>query len=310
MQLKTRLRNLEDILMSRLDKFTGYSLERKRFQRAHGYPLNLKEPLSFNEKICWKKIYDRNPLLRVLADKYTMRTYVKEVLGEQAGEQLLIPLLYVTDKPDLLPFDDLPRSFVIKSNHGSGNNWIVKDKNEIDTTAVIRECRRWMAMSYGWRAHERAYRGAKRKILVEPLLTDEQGNVPADYKLNMIHGKCHFIQVDQDRYENITRTLYDVHWKKLPFSWKRPVGGDVARPERLEEMVAVAEQLAGDLDYVRVDFYHTPERLYLGELTNYPARGRGAIKPTHFDLELGSHWDIAVNRKGADPNGDISLNRS
>jgi len=292
MLLKTRLRNVEDILMSRLDKVTGYSLEKRRFQRAHGYPLNLDNPTSFNEKICWKKIHDRNPVLKVLADKYRMRDYVTSVLGDEAGERLLIPVLHVTDRPERIPFDDLPDSFVIKSNHGSGNNWLVHDKSTLDRAAVVRECRRWMAMAYGWRAHEWAYRGTERKILIEPMLTDEHGNVPADYKLNLIHGQCRFIQVDQDRHSKLTRTIYDADWKRLPFSWKRPPGEDVPRPERLEEMVALAEQLAGDLDYVRVDFYHTPERLYLGELTHYPARGRGAIRPTQFDFELGKSWQI------------------
>ncbi|GGX64662.1 ATP-grasp fold amidoligase family protein [Saccharospirillum salsuginis] len=292
MQLKTRLRNVEDILVSRLDKFTGYSLEKRRFQRAHGYPLNLDNPTSFNEKICWKKIHDRNPLLKELADKYRMREYVKSILGEEAGEELLIPMLHVTDRPESIPFDELPTSFVIKSNHGSGNNWLVPDKAKLDRAAVIRECRRWMAMAYGWRAHERAYRGTERKILIEPMLTDEQGHVPADYKLNLIHGKCQFIQVDQDRQTQITRTIYDPDWNRLPFSWKRPPGDDVPRPRRLDEMVALAEQLAGDLDYVRVDFYHTPEKLYLGELTNYPARGRGAIRPAEFDFKLGKAWRV------------------
>ena len=119
-----------------LNRITNFSLERIRFYKKLGYTLNLKNPQSFSEKIIWKKIYDKNPLLPITADKYLVRSYIKQVLGEEKANEILIPLLYVTDKPDSIPFESLPPSFIIKPNHASGLVIIVEN-NQYDKKEII-----------------------------------------------------------------------------------------------------------------------------------------------------------------------------
>ena len=100
-----------------INRISCYQLEKNKFYRKLGYPLNLKNPRSFNEKIVWKKIYDRNPLLPVITDKVRVRYYIKEILGEKQATEILIPLLYVTDQPETIPFEKLPHNFIIKSKY-------------------------------------------------------------------------------------------------------------------------------------------------------------------------------------------------
>lgn len=293
--VKIYLRRIEDTVLATVDKLLGYPLERKNFKKAHGYPLNLAAPQSFNEKICWKKIYDRNPLLPILGDKYAIRQHIINVLGPAVAEDILIPLLYVTEDPETIDFDRLPNSFVIKSNHGSGNNILVHDKSGLDRTAIVSECKAWLKMPYGVRAHEWAYEQTPRKILIETMLKDSAGQVPPDYKFSMIHSECAFIQVDCDRFGDFTRTLYDKFWNKIDVAWKRKPGAPIARPEKLEEMLALAKKLAGNLDYIRIDFYVMDGRIFLGEMTNYPARGRGKFTPQAYDFELGAKWNVNID---------------
>lgn len=290
--LKCYLRNLEERLVAGLDRLLGFPRERRRFMRAHGYALNLRNPKSFNEKICCKKLFDRNPLVAQVADKLGMRNYVRQCLGEQSGEAVLIPLLAVLDKPEQLDLASLPDGFVIKSTHGSGNNLIVTDKSTFDRTAFLQQARQWMAADYGLRNHEWAYTQIERKLIIEALLVDEQGAIPADFKFSMIHGECAFIQVDQGRFGSFRRSLFDADWNYLDVFYKRTQGDDLPRPANLDRMVDLARQLSAPFDYIRVDFYSIGQQVYVGELTNYPARGRGRISPTEFDFKIGDRWTL------------------
>ena len=110
-----------------LNKICNYKQEKIRFYKEVGYQLNLKNPKSYNEKIVWKKINDRNPLLPITADKYKVRSYIKKVLGEEKVKEILIPLLYVTDQPETIPFERLPSAFIVKPNHASGLIIIVEN---------------------------------------------------------------------------------------------------------------------------------------------------------------------------------------
>ncbi len=139
-----------------LNKITNYKIEKWRFYKRTGYKLNLKKPRSFNEKIVWKKINDRNPLLPITADKYKVRSYIKKVLGEEKAREILIPLLYVTDKPKTIPFEKLSENFVVKSNHGSGTNIIIKN-SKYNKKEIVKECKKWLKTPHGLEKLEWAY---------------------------------------------------------------------------------------------------------------------------------------------------------
>jgi hypothetical protein len=238
-----------------LDFFAGKAIERAQFQRAHGYPLKLENPESYNEKIIWKKHFDRNPLLPVVTDKLRVRKYIETLLGKERAAEILIPLLYATDSPETIPFGRLPRSFALKANHSCGMNYLVHDKDREDPKKLIALCRSWLRHSYGVFKYQWAYQGIPRRILVEELLAGKDGKPPCDYKFFMIHGRCRMIRVDVDRFAEHTINMYDCGWNPLDLTLECPCGELRPRPKNLKKMLRLAEELAQDFDHIRVDLY-------------------------------------------------------
>ena len=275
-----------------LNKICNYQLEKIRFYKHLRYHLNLKNPKSFNEKIVWKKIYDRNPLLPVTADKYEVRSYIKEVLGEEKAREILVPLLYATDQPKTIPFERLPSFFIVKPNHASGSNIIIENSN-YDKKRIIKTCKRWLKTLYGLEKMEWAYQPIKRKIVIEQLLHDEDGSILKEFRFHMFHGKCKFIRVIFDRMNHSSISSFDEEWNFL--SVKKPnrlQGPKIKKPKNYEIMLELAEKLSKHFDFVRVDLYDLNGKIYFGELTHYPGSGMGKNEPQSFAFELGKHWKI------------------
>jgi len=285
------LSNIRAYVIYFLNKISNYRLEKKIFYKRLGYPLNLKTPKSFNEKIIWKKIHDRNPLLPVTADKYQVRSYLKEVLGEEKAKEILIPLLYVTDQPETIPFEKLPPDFIVKANHGSGWNIIVRN-GKFNKEEIIKTCRRWLKTPYGLQWLEWAYQPIKRKIVIEKLLLDG-GNIAKDYKFFMFHGKCKLFNVTFNRYNNPSRSFFDEKWNFLLLKGPHySQGSKIKKPIHYEIMLELAEKLSKPFDFVRVDLYNLNGKIYFGELTHYPVSGTMKFEPNSFDFELEKYWNI------------------
>lgn len=282
------------------ESITGYRRERRVFLEKMGYKLDLKNPRSFSEHIVWKKIYDRNPILPMLADKFRVREYVKRILGKEA-EDILIPLLFSTVNPETIPFDKLSGEYIIKSNHNSGPHFIVQ-KGEIPNKKMIVEgLKKQLKYDYGILKHEWAYKKIKKKmVVIERLLRDEGGQLPKDYKLHMIKGECAFIQVDFDRFIDHSRTLYDEDWNFLPVTLKFKQGRDEPRPKNLEKMLYIARRLSEYFDYIRIDLYSIGSRVYLGEMTHYPGSGMERFTPESYDFDLGKYWQKSNEDKRND----------
>lgn len=273
-------------------KLLNYPYERKLFLTNHGYPLDLKNPRSFNEKIVWRKIYDRNPLFPRVTDKYLVRDYVREKLGTLQANELLIPLLFYGKDPATIPFDTLPRQFVLKPSHASGRIIIVRDKQSIDRDAIVATCKEWLSDTYGFYRHEWAYQKLKPMIQVEPLLLDDDNNVPREIKFHVFHGKCKRIVVIVGRYNDLKQSNFDENWNYIDTDTNYPLGPPLPRPDHLPDMLKLAEKLAEDFDYVRVDLYDLRGRIYFSELTCYTNSGDINYKPTQYDFDLGANWKI------------------
>lgn len=270
---------------------TDYSIEKERFFKKMGYELDLKNPQSFSHYIIRKKIYDRNPLLPILADKYAVRGYVKGVLGEREAENVLVPLLYYTDEPKAIPFEDFKGGYILKANHNSGPNFIVEDGAEPEKEKIINELKKQLKTPYGTLKHEWAYGEIKKRlVVVEKLLKDEENKIPKDYKFHMVYGKCIFIQVDFDRFIEHSRTLYDKNWSYMPATLKFKHGPMAPRPKNLERMLSLAEKLSENFDYIRIDLYDVGYNIFLGEMTHYPGSGMERFTPEDFDFEFGKFW--------------------
>jgi len=294
------------------ERLTGYKIEKRRFFNSLGYYPNLKNPQSFNEKILWKKIYDRNPLLPIVSDKYIVREYIREVLGEKEAQKILIPLLYVTDKPENIAFDTLKEEYVIKPNHSSemiilaeniekqkrytivqGKKTTILSDCKSAREEIINVCKGWISMPYGFHKHEWAYQKIKRKIVIEKLLRDSSGKIPEDYKYVVFHGKCNHITVWYDRFVDLNRARYTPEWEPITVQGSTRQAEYQEKPENLQPMIDLAELLGKPFDYIRVDLYLVDNHYYFGEITNYTASGATPFNPASYDLELGSKWKVA-----------------
>ena len=250
------------------------------------YLMNLKSPKTFNEKLNYIKIHERNPLAPQVADKVTARKYVSEIIGEEH----LVPLIGVYKDVDAIDFDDLPNSFALKTNHGSGWNLICPDKNKIDWAKEKMKIRNWLAKNAYYLSREWQYKNIQPKIICEHLL----GYNINDYKIFCTYGKASVIQVDSERFSNHQRTLFDLDWKPLDIRIRYPkIRLETARPQQLEEMIFIAEKLAESFRFCRVDLYVSNEKIYFGEITFHPGGGMEPFGSYEEDLKAGELIDIA-----------------
>lgn len=247
-------------------------------------PLNLDNPITFNEKIQWLKLYDSTPIKTLLSDKYLVRDWVKEKIGEK----YLIPIFGVYDKFEDINFNKLPNKFVIKCNHGSGYNIIVKDKNKLNLRIIKSKIKKWMKINYSTLGQELNYRNIQPKIIIEKYMRDSSDDL-RDYKVSCFNGKPEFLWVDIDRYSNHKRNLYDLDWKQLPYKFKNySTFPSPKKPKFLKELVKLASILSKGFSYARVDFYIINEIIYFGEMTFYPEGGKEDIIPSSFEKRLSS----------------------
>ena len=246
--------------------------------------MDLDNPKTFNEKIQWLKLYDNSPLKTKLSDKYLVREFIKE----QIGDEYLIPLLGVWDSFDEIEFEKLPDSFVLKVNHGSGWNIIVKNKLDFNIKAAKKKFDLWMDINYAYKGFELQYRDIKPKIIAEKYMQDSRGELN-DYKIMCFNGEPKFIWIDCGRYTNHTRNIYDLNWNLQPFTILYPaLQTDIPKPEQLDKMIELAKKLCLDFPFVRIDFYNIDGKIYLGEITFTTGNGTEKFTPERYDLELGN----------------------
>lgn len=258
-------------------------------------------PQTFTEKLRWKMKCDRRPILTTTADKYEVIRY----LEEKGFGHLLKKLYFVTDKPDEIPFDELPDRYVIKSNHRSGDVIIIDNRFDIASRAtvsreeIISRCHYFLRSRHCNELNEWAYQNIKPMILVEEFLSDENGLPHVDYKFLCFGGKAKIVEVIEDRFGDFSDSFFDMSWKPLDFTWSdwpgekgAPPRGNVPKPPNFEEMKKIAEALGKPFDFVRVDLYNVSGKIYFGEFTHYPSAGIGEIEPKSFDAYVGKMWTL------------------
>nr|MDE6606472.1 glycosyl transferase [Lachnospiraceae bacterium] len=206
------------------------------YKKITGEKLNLKNPISFNEKLQWLKLYDKNPSYTNLVDKYAVREYVKEKIGDK----YLIPLLGGPwHSVDEIDFEALPDQFVLKCTHDSGSVIICEDKSKFDIDAAKKKLNRCLKIKFFYLAREWPYKNVLPAIIAEKYMTDETGYELKDYKVFTFNGVPKLIQVDYDRFQNHKRNLYNTEWEYLPTQIQYPTDSSIKieRPKRLEEML-------------------------------------------------------------------------
>lgn len=260
-----------------------------QFWRVNRFWPNFLQPNRFTEKLWSFQLHNRSPKLTMVMDKLCVRDYV----AEKVGSEYLIPLLWSGEKPEEIPYDDLPHNFVIKANHGCDFNIIVNDKMELERKKVETRLNKWLGINFGQDTYlgiAWGYKNIKPTIIIESFI-GENFKAPADYKFYCFNGKVDLLTLHFDRFEDHKTRSFDRNFEPREFrydfeSWN----GECQKPSNFEEMVRVAESLAEGFDFMRVDLYSTENRIYFGELTPYPGGVATKFLPTSEDDHLGEKW--------------------
>lgn len=247
-----------------------------------GYVPDLRNPKTMNEYICAAKISDEKLDYWKYTDKYEVRKYVAETVGEK----YLNEVVGIFDSFDSIDFDKLPNAFVMKATHGSSYNVIVHDKDKLDIASSKKKFDKWLKENFYYKDREKNYKNITPRIICDAFLTPRDGQLE-EYKLFCFKGKVGFIQHNKQigvaRYDNI----FDPNWQLLPVKYGYDgFDGDEA-PENAQELVQVAEKLAAKFPFVRVDLYNVDGRIVFSELTFHSGGGLIPFQPKEYDREFG-----------------------
>lgn len=266
--------------------------------------LDLRNPKTFNEKLQWLKLYDRKPEYTIMVDKYKVRDYIKEKIGEE----YLIPLIGVWDNPDDIDFKALPNQFVLKCNHNSGlGMYICKDKSKLtpkDIETIQKNLAKGLAQDYYFLGREWPYKDVPRKIICEKYMEDKRTSEScdcnagelSDYKVLCFDGEPKLIELHHGRFTgHHTQDFYDVNWNRTKIN---QVGEESApevaqKPTCFDEMLRLSRILSEGIPHVRVDWYIVDGKLYFSELTFYDASGFDPFQDKADGLMLGS-WITVI----------------
>lgn len=275
-----------------LDEQSQLDLLGKIYQKNIGHSLDWNNLTTYTEKMQYEKFYNVTRTKADLSDKYLVREWIEEKIGEE----YLIPLLGVWSSFDEIDFSKLPDSFVLKTNHGSGSVLIVKDKTKLDMRIARLEFNDWMRTDYGYKnGFEKHYSLIKPLIIAEQYLECEDGELQ-DYKFLCFDGKPYFCWVDKGRFSHHTRDVFDMDWNLQP--WNQAHKGHcpeaIPMPENFELMKNIATTLCEGFKHVRVDLYNVGGKIYFGEMTFTNGGGNDPIVPEEYDKMLGDLWNLEI----------------
>lgn len=269
---------------------TSYVKHQYKYITHH--KLNLKNPVRYTEKLQYLRlyVYPKNPLV----SKAAGRAGVREYLTEKGFEKYLIPIYGIFDRFEDIDFDKLPNQFVMKCTHACAFNEIVLDKSKFDKEASKKKFKKWLKTNYGKKTVELHYSPIKPQIIIEKYLGFD-GNLPTEYKIHVFNGKAKYMYVVTGRGVDIRYNNYYIDW--TPFDgaqfngWKKKEEGNPI-PSNWSDMVKLAEKMAEDFPFVRVDLYNINGKIYFSELTFTPAKGTLIFNDDKADFEIGEWLDI------------------
>lgn len=263
--------------------------------------VNLNSPELINEKIQWLKLNYYKPYYEKCCDKYLIHEYLKEKLGED----IAVPILFGCNDPNDFSLKKIKYfPCIIKISNGCGSNLIIRKKDEYSDKYIRSWIKKqiWAANFHTLWTREHQYKEKKPYIIAEKLLFDSSGEIPNDYKFFYFNGKLKFIYCSVDRMGSNVRHIYDSNWERLPFIWVKDANEsifnryyqskDILRPKSFDTMLRIGQKISTDFPMVRVDFYETPEGLYIGEITLHHGSGFDSFYPTDFDKKYGSELSL------------------
>jgi TupA-like ATPgrasp len=267
---------------------TDEKIIKKRFKKRLGREVNLKNPVKYNDKLQWLKLYWRDPLATKCADKYEVREYVRQTIGEK----YLNELYGVFESVDEINISRFPRSFVLKGTHGSGFNIICNDKSTINWESAKKKMKHWLSTDYYLPKREWVYKDIKPRIICEKYIEQDDAEELRDYRFFCFNGEPKFITVDlsiTDK-KKTRRNLYDLDWNLMEeeITYPKELDFKIAKPEKLNEMIELSRKLSSPFPHARIDFYYIKNKIIFGEITFFHQSGMGEIRPIEFEDIMGS----------------------
>ena len=262
------------------------------FRYSMGYPLDLEHPKTYNEKLQWLKLHDRKPLYTQLVDKLEVKKYV----ADKIGPEYVVPVIAGPwDSVDEIDFDALPDQFVLKCTHDSGGVVICRDKSSFDIEAAKAKLAKALRRNFYWANREWPYKDVKPRVFAEQYMGDDSGadSAPNEFQFWCFHGAPRFISAILEPHGRNLKCTYDPNWKRLPYVTSPPVyEKEFSAPPELERMSSFAAMLCPGVPFVRVDFMIFNGRVYVGELTIFPAGGFVQWDPHEADRHVGDMLDL------------------
>lgn len=248
---------------------------------------DLNNPTTFNEKLQWLKLHDHNPLYPTLVDKYR----VKQWISDKIGEEYVTKTYGVWSSADEIDISTLPEKFVLKVNHDSGGIAICRDRANFDFETAKNKLNAHLGANYFWRTREWPYKNVKPCVFAEEYLEpNDRGDLP-DYKLFRFNNGRIIALAMTDRFTDagLTETFFDEEWHPLDVVESgHPRMANMPMPRDFELMKKLANELAAEFPFMRVDFYESGNRLYFGEMTFYPNSGFEHFDPEEWNGRFGS----------------------
>ncbi len=267
------------------------------YRKAFGKRLNLKSPVTYNEKIQWMKLYYRKDMMTKLVDKYEVRKYI----ADKIGEEYLFPLLGVWDSPEEIDYSSLPDRFVLKCTHDSGSVVVCRDKQSLDRKSVNEKLKKCLKHNWYWNGREWPYKNVKPRIIAEQYMEDESHRELKDYKFFCFDGKpkAFFIATDRgNENEEVKFDFYDMDFNHLPFKhgheWSDK---EIKKPLNFDKMIEIASELSKGWPHVRVDLYNIDGKVYFGEMTFSHHCGFVPFEPEEWDYKFGEWFALPDKEK-------------
>ncbi|MBG9988250.1 glycosyltransferase [Aerococcaceae bacterium DSM 111176] len=281
--------NIRYFTLKRLSPSLYKNYVKKKYKASTGQNLDFDNPINYTQKMQVAKLKPGKKLETKLTDKYAVREWV----ANKIGEEYLIPLLGVWDQFIEIEFDSLPNRFVLKATHGSGWNAVVEDKENTDYSKIRKNFDKWMKLNFFYGGGlETQYLNIKPRIIAEQFMEDENQELN-DFKFLCFNGKVYYCWVDVGRYSDHYRNVYDLDWNLQPWNQHNYNNSpnEVKKPKNFEKMINIATQLCEGFSHVRVDLYNVDGRIYFGEMTFTNSSGYELIHPEEYNIKLGKLWN-------------------
>ena len=259
----------------------------KKFKIDLGYPLNLEDPKTFNEKLQWLKLYNQNPQFTDMVDKHK----VKAIVAKKIGQEHVAEEYGCYKSFEEIDFDKLPNSFVLKNNHGVGPIVICKDKNTFDSEQYKDVFNEALKKNYFYNCYEWPYKNIEPRIICEQLLTNTGYKCLPVFKFFCFNGEPIVAQIIiNDKQKNETIDYIDMDYNFLKLNQGYPNNkkkNRMAKPANFEEMKKMAAEFSKGYPFLRCDFYSCDGKTYFSEFTFFSDAGFARFFPKKWDKILG-----------------------